>query len=84
MTVLEVTAWLAYLVPVMFLYFRAAKPVVVPATTDAERAAAAATVAGAADVTEPALAERTPDTTARSNSRSRARGARPPPSRPSL
>ena len=67
MTVLETVAWFAYLVPVMFLYFRAAKPVVVPAT-EAERAAAAATVAAAAASehveAEPALAERTPDTTA--------------------
>ena len=54
MTVLEVVAWFAYLVPTMILYFRAAKPVVVPAS-EAERAAAAAQVsASAQDVEAPA------------------------------
>ena len=43
MTVLEVVAWVGYLVPTMFLYFHNSKPVTVPATP-AESASAAAEV----------------------------------------
>jgi high-affinity iron transporter len=57
MTVLEVVAWVGYLVPTMFLYFRASKPVVVPATP-AEAAAAAAVVEASHDTrAEPVAAE---------------------------
>ena len=47
MTVLEVVAWFAYLVPTMILYFRSSKPVTVPASP-AETASAAAEVEAAA------------------------------------
>jgi high-affinity iron transporter len=43
MTVLEVVAWVGYLVPTMILYFHNSKPVTVPATS-AETASAAAEV----------------------------------------
>lgn len=63
MTVLEVVAWFAYLVPTMVLYFRASKPVVVPATP-AETASAAAAVEASHDVRAEALAAETRTDTA--------------------